>query len=191
MIRDTRIADYINMIKNAEIRSFTSIMCENAPEYFWTLSASTSGRFHGNGSLVDHVVSCCQIMTKFVFEQMGNMWNDDDRDVALSAMITHDLYRCGYEGRESRYESGELMTSPHHPEAAGEKILETINSMNPQNKHNMFRIFDAVVHHLGRWGVEPEFLMRLNYSNVCVQVHNVDAHNAWNRQITNRNRQAS
>ena len=42
----TLFAKVVNTFKNEDIREFALYCMENLPEYFWSIPASTSGKYH-------------------------------------------------------------------------------------------------------------------------------------------------
>lgn len=88
--------DYeLKKIKDTELRTFVKGCLMNAPEYFYTMPASTTGKFHpayclGEGGLVRHVKATVRLAEDlFRLEQYENV----DRDLVFAALILHDIVK--------------------------------------------------------------------------------------------------
>lgn len=84
-------------IKDSEIRRFTTEVLEAAPEGFWTIPCSGSGRFHppedqGENGLVRHLIKCV-----FVAEDLCLYFglSQEDKDIVLAAVLLHDVKKNG------------------------------------------------------------------------------------------------
>ena len=168
-------------ISSDKVKAIVRESLTNAPEYFWTLPASTSGKYHGkNEKLIDHVINCCKIMSGSVFQQMVGIWKDREKDAAISAMILHEIYRCGKPGEESRDEVGELTTHPAHGMICADILTKRWKNVNGLDTAYILDLTcDAIRMHMGLWGGHGH-IYNYPYHSVVVQVHNVDAHQAWN-----------
>ena len=179
---------YINLIEDVDLKHFTQKALSLAPDYFWTLLSSTSGRTHAKGQLlVDHVVGCLKI-SEFVIRQMGKCWIQLERDQLYSAVMLHDCWRCGEPGKEKRYTVkdvnergysdlviGELRTDSNHGGVAAvelNKIKENI--IDEENYYKVDPICDAIKYHYGPWSVDDGFNMSDSFRSLRMQVHNID-----------------
>jgi hypothetical protein len=180
-----RLSSFLPIIASDEIRNMTVEAFKQSPDYFWTLPCSVSGKYHGGESLVDHVATCCLVLTKSVWQQVGNLWNPTTKDLTLSAMLLHDCWRCGYPGKERRY-NGNIGTDSKHPEI-GAEMLRGI--WGPGEHAD--RIAEMVEWHYGPWGIhKTEFLSDqrpLPWWDPRIMIHTIDAHNAWNSQYIKAN----
>jgi putative nucleotidyltransferase with HDIG domain len=86
----------LNHLSNNEIIGFTQIVLSQAPKKFYTMPASSGGKYHpatslGQGGLVTH--------TKQVFYMAMSLMDTRlpmfkcDRDIVLSACLLHDIYK--------------------------------------------------------------------------------------------------
>lgn len=85
----------IDLIKNNEIKEVVRKCLLHAPDYFWTMPASTSGQWHpsyclGEGGLIRHIKATVAIaVALFRLEQ----YSDLPRDEIIAALILHDIVK--------------------------------------------------------------------------------------------------
>ena len=87
----------LDFISNDVIHDFVSVALDKLPEYFWSVPASSSGKYHpsyalGNGGLVRHTIAAVNIADiLFNLEQYQKIFDSDTRDCiyagALSVLI--------------------------------------------------------------------------------------------------------
>ena len=113
-------ANELNDIKDNNLRQFAVQLLTNAPEYFFTVPASSSGKYHPYfarevGGLVKH--TRCVI---FYAECNAESFNFDEhtKDLAIIAALAHDIKKQGDNNTGSH-------TVWEHPELAYNYILET------------------------------------------------------------------
>ena len=132
------------------LRKFVLFCLVKAPEYFWTIPASTTGKYHpayslGNGGLVRHTKAACKIAIDLLkLEQYRHL----DTDTIVSALILHDVIKK----RE-----GETYTATEHPMLASSFIVEnhkhyegTFPSLAPQ----INEIRKLIMSHMGQWNYD-------------------------------------
>lgn len=88
---------YLDLIADPEIRAFTQFMLGKAPDYFFVVPASVSGKYHAQwstdiGGLVRHVLMGCQ--AAYDLSRTFGL-SDKETDMALSAMVGHDILKYG------------------------------------------------------------------------------------------------
>lgn len=200
-------------IEVKSISGFTRFCLENAPDYFWTLPATTmKGHGHAHDELlVDHVISCASIAYEVGRRQFEGHWLVLQKDQLLSALILHDCWRCGMPGQELRITEddikrrggsedliGKLKTSRHHPEVGYKMLFSLSCKYNQQAKHSLRMVREEYVDilrgvrlHYGPWtaddvGVKGKPVLGLRYDSVVAQVHNVDYHQSTNAAMQYR-----
>lgn len=174
IFRGTRLKEFHAMIKSEHIRTLVLRAFIETPEYFWTIEASTGGKHHSPGKLVDHVIACCHILVENVFKQMDQAWDQRTKDIALAAMMLHDNWRCGYPGEENKSEE-KFHTHKEHAEIGGD-ILRKLFDTDKDGE----MIAEAVAMHYGPWGSYKNEFLKLGVTDFRAQVHIIDAHQAWN-----------
>jgi hypothetical protein len=173
------IADGI--IKEFVIYCYSSL----APDYFWTVPASTSGKYHpdlsrGPGGLVRHVryavwwglelMACCPDTGMVTIDEL------------VAALLLHDILKNGDKldsrGRPTLRDS----TSVHGP-YLGKKINELLNEDRIESAvfaddKRIKRIIEAVESHMGRWTLpmelKPQYRTDADSKILCDLVHLAD-----------------
>lgn len=129
------------LIKNKEIREGTKKILGAAPEYFKTIPASSTGKYHpkyalGEGGLVRHVKAAIRIALE-LFRMEEYDFDETQQDIIIAALILHDCWKNG--------ETNGGNTVHAHPLIAAEKI---------QLAHDLpynYIIACAVHSHMGQW----------------------------------------
>lgn len=141
----------INDIKDKNIRKFAEELIGNADDYFFSVPASSSGKYHpqfdlGNGGLVRHT-RC----VTFIAESIAESYDLDDeyRDLLIVSALAHDIKKqgdnVGYTVRE-------------HPMLASEYVKKTNDSVKLLTKPQLEIICRAVESHMGKWEHKKEYL---------------------------------
>ena len=146
-------ANELNDIKDAKLQAFAVKLLTNAPDYFFTVPASSSGKYHPyfareEGGLVKH--TRCVV---FYAECNAESFDFDPhlRDLVIIAALAHDIKKQGDNnyGKHTVWE---------HPELAYNFILETQKN-NPDliTVEDATIIANAILCHMGKWSHHPEF----------------------------------
>ena len=143
----------ISDIKDEHLRAFATELIANADDYFFTVPASSSGKYHppfdlGDGGLVRHT-RCVAYMAKSLAESY--CFSDYDTDCLIVAAIAHDIKKQGSgEGKHTVWE---------HPELAKDYVIETFaNGSFDISLKDVNKIASAVHSHMGKWGHNANFL---------------------------------
>jgi hypothetical protein len=146
-------ANELNDIQDNNLRQFAVQLLVNAPEYFFTVPASSSGKYHPYfarevGGLVKH--TRCVI---FYAECNAESFNFDShiKDLAIIAALAHDIKKQGNNNTGSH-------TVWEHPELAYNYVLE----MQKTNSHlisveDATIIANAILCHMGKWQHDAQF----------------------------------
>lgn len=88
---------YFSLINDEEVRNFALFMWHKAPDYFFIIPASVSGKYHAEwstdkGGLVRHVLMGAQVV-----EDLSRTFGltDKETDLALAAILGHDIIKYG------------------------------------------------------------------------------------------------
>jgi HD domain len=137
------------LIWDAEIREFIATVLAGAPQYFWTVPSSTSGKTHppderGEGGRVLHTKRVVRLVSEY-----GDLFdlNRTDKDVLIAAALIHDIIVNGttneplpYMWRSHDVELREYLTTWRHLEG------------DPRRE----KIVLACEGHMGRFGSTPK-----------------------------------
>jgi len=90
----------LSYILNPKIKEFTEKTLNNLPEYFFSIPASSSGKYHslvclGEGGLVRHTKMNVRFAVDLLNLEMMNKYTDEDKDIIISALILHDGIKHG------------------------------------------------------------------------------------------------
>ena len=90
----------LSYIKNPKIKEFTEKALNNLPEYFFSIPASSSGKYHslvclGEGGLVRHTKMNVIFAVELLNLEMMNKYTDDEKDIIISSLILHDGIKHG------------------------------------------------------------------------------------------------
>jgi hypothetical protein len=142
----------LKWINNKEIRKFAVCMIAELPDYFFVVPASSTGKYHpeyslGEGGLVRHTKSAVLLAkTLLDLEQYQNEYNEEERDIMLTALLLHDGVKHGL--NNSKY------TVSTHP-------IEMVNFINKYARKNAMPwenvplwvtvMCDCIATHMGEW----------------------------------------
>ncbi len=143
----------LNDIQDKNLREFAVNLILSAPEYFFTVPASSSGKYHPYfarevGGLVKHT-RCVVFYSECNAESFD--FSTYDKDLLIIAALCHDIKKQGDNnyGKHTVWE---------HPELASNYILE-MQEKYPKliTKEDANKIANAIICHMGKWANKPEF----------------------------------
>lgn len=141
----------IDTIENEELREFAHICAKCIPTYFWTIPASSSGKYHpitdlGEGGLVRHSLMVYRVGLDLLIQ--NDITNSNICDMVKFASLFHDCCKAGLQNEP------ESNTQHEHPiYAAGliKYIYLYNNNNNPLIEKMVKSICMAIRTHMGRW----------------------------------------
>lgn len=137
----------LNLITDYKIKDFTQKCILQLPEYFFTMPASTTGKYHpsyalGEGGLVRHtraaVMLAHEMLLNDVYEKIK-----DSHDIIIAALLLHDGVKKGFK------ESAEY-TMLKHPLYASQ-FIKRIAAENHILDDFVITICQLVETHMGQW----------------------------------------
>jgi hypothetical protein len=137
----------LSYIKNNSVREFTTKAIEIFPEYFFTIPASTSKRYHpsfaaGTGGLVRHTKAAVRVAKElFRLEMFDQVYSDIDKDIIISSLILHDGNKAGSNGEH---------TVANHPLLMSKFLLDKKLSGILDNDV-LEKIQKNISRHMGQW----------------------------------------
>jgi hypothetical protein len=89
----------LDYIKDDKIRKFTEATLLKLPDYFFTMAASTSGRYHpkfslGDGGLIRHTKVAVRLLVDIISLEMMK-YSDLEKDIMISSTTLHDGKKAG------------------------------------------------------------------------------------------------
>jgi len=137
------------LIKNPDIRNFAEKAIEALPDYFFTVPASSTGKYHpayalGEGGLLRHVRAAVRIAYE-LFRIDSFKFTDDEKDLILVALLLHDGWKHGEEEKYSNYAISK------HPLVASKKIKELFLDKGLLENEQIEFICEAIETHMGQW----------------------------------------
>jgi len=135
-------------IKNPKIREFTEKVLIKVPEYFFTIPASSTNKYHpsfslGDGGLLRHTKVAVRIAVDILSLEMMNKYTEDEKDIIISSLILHDCAKKGVP--ESKYSIVE------HPLVMANFIERDEELKNILDKETLNKILDCIRTHMGEF----------------------------------------
>jgi putative nucleotidyltransferase with HDIG domain len=139
-----RLQPELNQIADKQIKAFTEHVLGKAPEYFWQVPSSSSGKYHpeqsnGEGGLIRHTRATVYFAVKLcdVYSVTGTM-----KDCVISACILHDIVKYG-EPKQSH-------TTKNH-DYEGALFVKKHGEEFGLNTDALTTITSCIAWHMGRW----------------------------------------
>ncbi len=137
----------LDYIKDNRIKEFTEKLLLEAPEYFFQIGASSTGKYHpsytvGEGGLVKHTRAAVRIALE-LFRMSATGYTDEEKDIVISALILHDIAKNGFNG--SKY------TITEHPLEAVKFINSKVEIKNIIPEKTLITILNCIASHMGIW----------------------------------------
>lgn len=150
----------IELIENKNLKEFAYYCLERIPEYFFTIPASSTGKYHpvftlGKGGLVRHTKAAVRIADELLRLDMYEQLKPR-RDEIIFALIFHDSFKSGKE--KSEY------TVHEHPVLASEFIDEMFTEYTEKDNLSVLSIGwikGGIASHMGQWN-------KNNYSDIVL-----------------------
>ena len=148
--------DELVYIENEDIRDSLRTMIEKIPDYFFTIPAASTGKYHpkyaqGDGGLVRHTKAA----VRMAYELYGiYKFPQRTKDLIIMALILHDSVKKGEE--ENKY------TLFDHPLIAGEFIKKYKDELK-LTKEDIDFLVECISSHMGRFNTSE-------YSDVILPI---------------------
>lgn len=141
----------LGFIKNSTIKRIVEVGIMNLPEYFFTVPASSTGKYHpqyalGDGGLLRHTKGATRIANHLLgLEQYKNEFSEDERDIILSALILHDGWKQGI-----KEEKTSSFTTFNHPFDCAKWIVygKCFENLNVDYRVEVGKL---IISHMGEW----------------------------------------
>lgn len=149
--RKSVFSSELNNIKTTICNAIAKSCIENAPEYFWVIPASSTGKYHpksslGVGGLVRHTKSVMEVAEIFLGHPQNDDLTQEDKDEIRVACMIHDMVKLG--------DNSTGYTVHDHPVLVRTMLCpyDTRDTGVPQELVDTWnRICDLVDSHMGTW----------------------------------------
>lgn len=150
-----KFMDAIKAIHNEDLREACLAMAEELPEYFWTVPASSSGKYHpacdlGEGGLVRHSLMVCKCGLDFLETEMFVRKSNDMEDLVRVTCLFHDGLKSGLVAEDGTYSDHTVF---EHPRLASDFVRDFLTRANIDS-FKVEMITNAIYTHMGKWCVD-------------------------------------
>lgn len=148
----------LDKFENEDIRKFTEECIDSIPQYYYSVPASSTGKYHpkyalGDGGLVRHTLALIKIMEHiFGIESIKSQFTSRERDLLRCAGILHDTRKSGAqeEFEENKY------TKFTHPILASDEVIriwkkEAEHTISPEE---LKIVYCSIRSHMGQWNTD-------------------------------------
>jgi len=147
----------LSLISDKKLRQFVKDYLDKfVPDYFWTVPASSSGKYHpsyalGEGGLVRHTKACVLFAKELLSLEQNALLCAQWHDEIISALIMHDSFKQG------------LVTTGHtrfdHPILATKSIMLFAKEYYPEMQERAMEVSTLVMSHMGQWNRKGDIIM--------------------------------
>ena len=142
----------LSKISDKNIKMSTEVILNLLPDYFYTMPASTSGKYHplfslGTGGLVRHTKVACRICEEMFNNESFCNYDEHEKDLIRMAIILHDGFKSG-----KTYSNH---TSKDHPLLMANFINDNLDSLfiSKEDAEHVSRLIST---HMGPWTKDKE-----------------------------------
>ena len=141
----------IDTLQDIDNRKFAYALLSNVPDYFFSVPASSSGKYHpqndlGEGGLVRHSISVARMLDHLLEPEGYFDFTDEQKELLKIAALFHD---CMKSGTQEEYEKSKH-TKFLHPLYAANFIMTIAIEYGYPYEKALF-IYDTVISHMGQW----------------------------------------
>lgn len=143
----------LNLIVNEDLRmTVKSYLEEATPDYFWTIGASSSGKYHpsfsqGTGGLVRHTKAVVMFAEELLRMSSYAYMREEYKDYVIAACILHDTCKYGI----NEYDKKEYKNHATNAAKAFADYAEQVMNYKPSEF-----LLNAIASHMGQWSTEKE-----------------------------------
>lgn len=153
----------LKWIKDKDIRRFAIETISILPDYFFTIPASSTGKYHptyalNEGGLVRHTKAAVLFAkTLLDLEMFDEQWNGDseipwtvkftdkERDIIIAALLLHDGVKNGL--GDSKY------TVSTHPTDMV-KVIKKSKNIKLIDEDTLTKLYGCIASHMGEWNAD-------------------------------------
>ena len=141
----------LSYIKDERIKNSCEVILDMLPDYFYTIPASSTGKYHpefslGEGGLVRHVKVAVRLAKELLDNPcIGGKYTDNEKDVMIFTLILHDGLKSGL--TYNKY------TQANHPTLIKNFVLENKDKIKLTDKE-LDLFCHCVESHMGYWNTD-------------------------------------
>lgn len=142
------LKEEINYINNPKIKKSLCYMVEKLPDYFFTVAAASTGKYHpsyaqGEGGLLRHSKAAMRIGYELLSDPViGDKYTSDEKDLMLMGLLIHDGLKLGHEKEKyTRFDHPILMADYIEEEKAHLSLTDAERKL----------VCDVIKTHMGPW----------------------------------------
>lgn len=148
MRKAVQFAHELRLIQSKRIRDFAQKAIELLPDYFFYISASSSGKYHpqyalGEGGLVRHTKAAVTLAWDILGLEMLSDITQDEKDLVLVALLLHDGIKHGLVGGAK--------TISNHPTVAAEWVRDHPDLQGALSPAEIDLVCGMIASHMGQW----------------------------------------
>ena len=142
----------LDRFENEKVRKSTEIVLNMLPDYFYSVPASSTGKYHpdfslGEGGLVRHIKVAMKILEELFKDESFGIYDSYTKDLIRMALMLHDGLKYG------------LDYTPHafkeHPVMMSDFIIDNKDKLLIDSDDAKF-VADLIVTHMGPWNKDKD-----------------------------------
>ncbi len=138
----------LSLITNEKAREFASKSLDFLPDYFYTIPASSTGKYHpsyalGDGGLVRHTKAAVRIARDLFGNETICNFTEKEKDIIIIALLLHDGCKNG--SNYSKY------TTTTHPLEIIGYIKTNPELMKLVSESTFSMLSSCIASHIGQW----------------------------------------
>ena len=143
-------------LENKDMKEFAKKCMELIPSYFYSVPASSTGKYHplyalGDGGLYRHTLAVIKFVNYFFeIDCFKNRWDSRGRDIMRIAAMMHDTFKSG---TQEEYERNKY-TKHEHPLIAAQKVLD-LQGCDIIPNEDIVAIAKTIATHMGQFTISP------------------------------------
>ena len=158
-MKQEKFMQEINYIKNEKYRENAKILIEGLPDYFFSVPASSTGKYHpefasGDGGLVRHTKAAVRIAYELLNSMIGDVFKSDEKDLIILGLTLHDGLKHGKE--QEKYVRFD------HPLLAANYVKESKDKLTLDDEEIEF-LYNIISSHMGPYNTNA-------YSDVVLPI---------------------
>jgi hypothetical protein len=140
----------LNNFKDEDVRKSTEIVLDMLPLYFYSVPASSSGKYNpafslGEGGLVRHVKVAMRILEEMYRDTAFGEYDDHTKDLIRMALILHDGFKSGLTNTGH--------TCREHPVIMSDFLIQNRDKLLISTEDTAF-VSRLVRSHMGPWNTD-------------------------------------